>query len=283
MTPVLLYSHPLEPVTQSFLELDKDLNLVKLSLEDLLNDACIFDEVNDTEVKIEWTLSSGIKISNSSEFYIFNRVLSVPEEIFQDFHPDDKSYAASEFRAYLAFAIESFPKCSSKPGPFGLSGNLLSLPRQWEKVKSSFHLNAPEYFLGNLSLIPCEDPVVYSTPHNYYYWKSSLDKPPSCSFAFKIPLGSPIICCVIGESVEVYPYLSHQEISHALVQQIKDTGRKLAALFCYHIAEVLLFSDDSKLSFGMISTIPYASRKKPWFKSLLSSFLKQELSRSELA
>lgn len=139
MTPILLYSHAKEPITQILLSstLDQKCGLIKLSLEDLLNKASIIDELNHDEVKINWNFPSGLKILNSNNFYLINRVISVPEEIFNDFSEEDRLYSMSEFSAYLAFAIEAFPNSFSKPGPFGLSGNRFSLPRQWGMIKKA--------------------------------------------------------------------------------------------------------------------------------------------------
>lgn len=99
---VLLYSHSDEPITQVLLssELDQKFDMIKLSLETLLQDVTIIDEVNGINTKVEWTLSSGIQISNTSDFYLINRVLSVPETLVQDFAEEDKNYSLSELRAY---------------------------------------------------------------------------------------------------------------------------------------------------------------------------------------
>lgn len=108
MIPVLLYSHTAEPVTQALLTsgLGKDLSLVKLSLSNLLKDTSIFDEINDDEVKIEWTLPSGEKIHNSENYYLLNRILSIPEELFEEFDSEDRTYSMSEFRGYLTFGFK---------------------------------------------------------------------------------------------------------------------------------------------------------------------------------
>lgn len=131
MISVLLYSHSFEPITQVLLNsFDQDGGgLIKISLSELLNNSCIFDEI-DEQIKLSWNFSNGLKITNSDQHYLINRVLSIPEEIFSDFAKEDRSYSLSEFRAYLAFAIEAFPNSFAKPGAFGLSGNRFSLPRQ---------------------------------------------------------------------------------------------------------------------------------------------------------
>lgn len=282
--PILLYSHAEEPVTSVILstsELDLGFDFVKLSLESLLKSTNIFDELVENEVKIQWTLSSGIKIINSEYHYLFNRVLSVPEKIFEDFAEEDRAYSISEFRAYLAFAIEAFPKCSAKPGAFGLSGNRYSLPRQWQLVKKAdLSLAVPNYYLGDLSSISVKEALVYSSPYNYYYWKPNKNDCNRTSFAFERPKGIPVICCVIGNKVTAFPYQEDDKICTGHLPKIEAVGRMLAQTFNYDIAEVLLFSDDpSGLSFGMISNVPYASRKKEWFSLWLHNFLQEALLR----
>ena len=117
MTPILLYSHVNEPLTRAVLssKLDQTHGLIKLSLETLLEQVNILDELNEYEAKIDWTFPSGEKVSNSNSFYLINRVLSVPEKLFKDFAEQDKLYSLSEFRAYLAFVIEAFPNAFSRP------------------------------------------------------------------------------------------------------------------------------------------------------------------------
>ena len=86
MTPILLYRHVNEPLTRALLssKLDQKYGLIKLSLETLLDQVNILDELNEYEAKIDWTFPSGEKVSHSSSFYLINRVLSVPEKLFKD-------------------------------------------------------------------------------------------------------------------------------------------------------------------------------------------------------
>ncbi len=277
LTPVLLYSHAEEPVTRALLSLcksDEAFEIIEISLERLLGDAIIFDEIKDNQVKVQWSFDSGVSISNSADCYLINRVISVPEAIFRDFVDVDRAYAASEFRAYLAFAIESFPQCLAKPGPFGLSGNRYSLPKQWEIVKgANLGLCVPHYFLGDLSNVHVTSDLVCSSPYNYYYWKPIESTPPSASFAFKRPHGIPVICCIVGEQINMFPYRKDDELCSSCLPKIREVSRMLADLFDYKIAEILLFSTgNSGLNFGMISNIPYASERKSWFQAMIQTF-----------
>ncbi len=285
MTPVFLYSHSEEPITSTILSssLDIELGIIKLSLRDLLKDTLILDEIDENGAKIEWTLPSGAKISNSNKFYLLNRVLSIPEDLFNDFAEEDKAYSISEFRAYLAFSIEAFPNCLDKPGAFGLSGNKFSLPRQWNIIKkANLDIATPIHYLGNLNFMNENDKKerwVFSTPNNYYYWKESQNSnfQNNFSFAFKKPPGVPVVCLVFGKKIEIFSYYPNDEISVENYSIIKECAHEITRLFEYNIAEILFFSNACGVSFGMISNIPYASKNKIWFSSMLSSFIKTEV------
>jgi len=228
MTPILLYSHVNEPLTRSLISstLDQKCVLIKLSVEDLLQQTNIIDELNNDEVKISWTLPSGKEIVNSNDFYLINRVLSVPEEIFNSFSEDDRLYSISEFRAYLTFAIEAFPISFSKPGAFGLSGNRFSLVRQWEMIKGAdFVFKTPKYYLGNMDFCPWEEGLVYANPFDFYYWRSNqnLVDVDRASFVFSKPKGKPVVACVIGEDVNIFCCYAGDEISQKAESYLKRT------------------------------------------------------------
>lgn len=272
----LLFSSDLrEPVSHVLFTNRARLNfpLIVLTLEDFLKQAEVFDEITNGVPKIEWTFP-GERITNSEHFFLINRVLSVPESLFGDFHPLDREYALTEFRAYLTFAIEAFPLALAKPGPGGLSGNRFSLPQQWDIVqKTGIDISIPDYFLGNPKYSPFNktDLIIHSTPYNYYYWKPYV---PSCkkkeiNFSFSRPSGIPTICAILGEEVFVFPYFENTPLEQSIDFRLIPIAKQLAITFEYSIAECLLFVDEDKITFGMISNIPYASRKKDFFTSAI--------------
>lgn len=281
MTPILLYSHAKEPLTQILLSstLDQKCGLIKLSLEDLLNKASIIDELHHNDVKIDWTFPNGLKIINSNNFYLINRVISIPEEIFNDFSEEDKLYSMSEFRAYLTFAIEAFPNSFSKPGPFGLSGNRFSLPRQWEMIKKAeFTCNTPKYYLGHMDFCPLEGDLVYSNPFDFYYWKpNQLVDIDNNSFAFLRPKGKPVVASLVGDNVQVFCCQTNDEIHSKMNLLLEEYAAQIARLFNYPIAEILFFVEDDSFIFGMISNIPYASSKKEWFFEDICAYFEENL------
>lgn len=281
MTPILLYSHADEPITRALLSSTLDQSgLIKLPLKALLDEACIIDEFDNEEVKIDWSFPSGLRITNSNDFYLINRVISVPEEIFCDFSEEDKLYSISEFRAYLAFAIEAFPNSFSKPGAFGLSGNRFSLPRQWETIKrAKCTFKTPNYYLGNMEFCPLMGDLVYSNPFDFYYWKPNLDviDIDKTSFVFLKPSGKPVVSFVIGERVKIFYCQSSDEISLKMNLLLKENSLLISRLFNHPIAEILFFVEENSFTFGMISCVPYASNKKDWFLENISLYFEEKL------
>lgn len=276
MHGILLSSDFREPVSRTLIECRDELNfpLLILSLKDLLEQIEIFDEIIEGVARIGWTLSDGTQITNSEECILINRVLSVPENLFHDFHPTDKEYALAEFRAYLAFAIEAFPLATSKPGSGGLSGNRFSLPRQWDIVQvSEIDIKIPEYYLGSSKYLSIKsiEHLVCSNPFNYYYWRPGVNpyENKDTNFYFLRPQGIPVVCSIIGEQVFAFPYLHGAILSEKMESKLLDIGQKLAVLFQYSVAESLLFVKGEEITFGMISNIPYTSKGKNFFSPCL--------------
>lgn len=284
MTGILLYSHHNEPVTQVILShAQHGANIITLSIKELLDNVIIFDEISDV-VKLSWKLPCGKVISNSKDFYLINRVLDLPQDLFDDFHEDDKGYSRAEFYAYLLFALEAFPLSLSKPGPFGLSGNAYSLPRQWEMIKQETNeMLIPDYYFGAMSMCPYpqgeDSNVVYSSPNNNYCWKPNKyeDNADSASFAFIKPKGVPVVCFMHGKEAKVFPFDAKETLSSEQEDLIKKNAHILNKIFKYKIAESLLFIDKDVVSFGMISPLPHASRHKDWFNEAIISTMKKEM------
>lgn len=285
MIPILLYSHPEEPITKALLSslLTQKKGFINLPLKVLLDEVSIIDEFDHEDIKIDWTLPSGLRITNSSDFYLINRVISVPEEIFYDFSEEDKSYSVSEFRAYLSFAIESFPNSYLKPGAFGLSGNRYSLPRQWETIRNSEWCNAiktPEYYLGNMDYCNLKGDLVYSNPFDFYYWRQNrmLVDVNNASFVFIKPIGKSVVSFVCGDYAKIFCYEILDEISATMVHYLTEKSLLISRLFNHPIAEILFFIDGDTVTFGMISCIPYASSKKDWFCEKIYRYFETKLS-----
>lgn len=77
--------------------------LTIVSLRELLNDYEIFDEVNDSGTSIKWIKELN-HISNA-DYYLLNRVIYIPNDLFSNFNQTDREYAQREFEAYLGFSF----------------------------------------------------------------------------------------------------------------------------------------------------------------------------------
>ncbi len=91
MHAVLLSSEIREPISQVLFTNRNALDcpLIVLTPEDFLKQVEVFDEVINGVPKIEWTLPHQ-RVTNSEDFFLINRFLSVPESLFRDFHPHDQ-------------------------------------------------------------------------------------------------------------------------------------------------------------------------------------------------
>ena len=279
MIPVLLYSHEAEPITNIIInsDFDQTLGLIKISLDDLLNYSSIFDEIDGDVVHLNWEFKNGICIDNSNKYFLINRVISIPENLFDNFCEEDKRYAQCEFSAYITFATEVFANSFSKPGPYGLFGNRFSLPRQWDIVKKShINVNIPQYFIGDFNYCKLKkEDLILSSPFNYYFWKKNhegeFDKG---SFFIEKPYGFPVVSYVIGDFTEVTSYDSSFIIHENITSIINKISLEISILFKFKILEILFFVDGTNITFGMVTNIPYASVKKEHFKDKVKQYLK---------
>ena len=211
--------------------------------------------------------------------------MAIPQSLFINFAEEDREYALNEFRSYVTFAIESFPRCTERPSPFGLCRNHYSLPSQWEAVKGlNLPVSVPEYFLGNYlfwKIDAISDRLIFSDPHNYRNWRPNGDQvcKNDWSFAFVRPRGIPVMCFIAGENTHIYQYREDSE--RKIPQESQCVLRAYASCFAKHflfpISETLFFLNGDEITFGLISNVPCVSRAKPWFCSDVISFYDNQL------
>ena len=75
-----------------------------VTIEKILNEYDIFDELTDKGPIIRWSQNEEPVISNLSHV-ILNRVTYVPDRLFEKFTVEDREYAKREFEAYIGFSI----------------------------------------------------------------------------------------------------------------------------------------------------------------------------------
>lgn len=276
MKHILLYSHSKEPITEALLSMPhtKNRGVTPISLHELLHHAQIVDHFDHSSTSIGWTFPSGLRVSNTEEYYMINRVLSVPKSLFEDFAIEDRRYAENEFRAYLLFALEAFPRSYGRPGPFGLCGNQYSLPRQWSMVEAmELPLKVPNYYLGCMDFCPLDKNIVYTEPFCFYLWRPNDALRAKTSFAFERPQGRPAIAAVFGETVKIFPCTAPQTaLSKDDEARLVPYAQSLARCFGYPICEILFFLEDEHIFFGVASHVPRASSRQKWFFEEVSQF-----------
>lgn len=287
---ILFYSNPEEPVTEVLLKNQKELNLIPLAAQDLLQKGEIFDEIEQEKVTIRWELDQVGCVTNSSNTFLINRAFYCPEAWFEHFIEEDRKYAQSEFWAYLLFALNAFPNKIGAPGIGSLMENCLTLPMQWLTIQEGeLDLRVPEYFLGDKNHIPVDwakENIVFSHVYNFYNWRV-LEKGEPISrnvFAFKKPLGKPILCFVIDQEVSLYPMLNGDELdlTENFMEKVRQTAYKVVNLLGYTIAEILFFIEQEKITFAMAYNIPYGAKQAPNFEEKLILGFRSILSKHRL-
>ena len=282
---LLVYSSNEDPVVQSLNCSFKDLGepLVLVSLEKLLNDVEIDDEIVEGKTTLNWTLPDGMTVSNRENVKLINRVLTIPECLFEDFHPEDREYAKNEFCAYLMFSLENFKHSTAKPGYLGMAGNQYPLPYQWEQVRKTIpSIKTPPYYVGPFEGFPFnldKEEVVQSSIFNFRYWKSSdkisRPKPNENLFSFVKPKGQPYFCFVCGGEVLVARADENKSDCPDCLVRLSQTSKEVVSLFSQKIAEILFFVDRGDITFGMSTNTLFGISKNSSFDSFLCQGLKE--------
>ena len=58
---------------------------------------------------------------------------------------------------------------------------------------------------------------------------------------------------------------------------LKMNSLLISRLFNHPIAEILFFVEEDSFTFGMISSVPYASSRKDWFIENISTYFEDKL------
>lgn len=257
---LLVYSNKEEFITQSLMEnssLLKD-ELLALSVEEILNEVIIEDEINQGVASLKWTLPNGRVIQNTPDVLLINRVEQLNPNLFKHFHPDDQDYALHEFQAYLSFALEAFSKKTAAPTFLGLCGKVAPLPYQWQLVGDmKVSIKTPQYFLGpkNLSMMsPQSDKHIIGDTYNFYSWRPNADAKKwdnihadDLLFIFERPAGTPLPVFTCGKKVIASSGQVPEEI-HRLAPQIASTLKT-------ECAEMLFFVNEEEITFAMASPL----------------------------
>lgn len=257
-------------------------------LEELLMEYDIFDTVGEMGTAIKW-LHSCDQMRNiiNDQYYLLNRVLYIPTQLFQFFKKQDQEYAQREFEAYLGFALNAFIGIGNRL-PNGSCAESYSLPAQWGKIKSqgqNLDLQTPNYYWGlsryfQASYFKRPDLLIYSKIHCLLNWSIK-------NFEQYYSQHAPIFCFQQpqGEVVFIFSIGSQQLITSDVVlpddwiDKIKNAASSVHKLFGYFISEILFFIDEGSLTFGCINPEIIRSPKNKLFDAFVCDYLMSEFSR----
>ena len=277
---VLITSHSLgEAITKCVIDNRNyfDVPITVVSLQELIADYTIFDELTDAMSTIRWYKGSDFCISNKDHL-LLNRVLYVPNALFSDFINHDKEYAKRELEAYLGFAFNAFTGVGNK-SPMGGVDDVLSLPQQWASIRNKFEMNVPNYYWGPSykNSLKNKNNLVYSTIYNFMNWSVTNN---FCEnehiFCFEKPRGTPVFILSIGDKQLI---TSDFDLSVDMKIRLQEIAKKIHVHFNYFIFEMLIFIDGANLNFGCMNHEIIRSNKNASYdefvcNNLISEFFK---------
>lgn len=282
---LLIHDNQLDPVVSAIMATQNlwQEPIVSLSIDQILKEATIYDEIDDGNPVLSWTFPDIGTITNSRDVKLINRMRAVPRSIFSDFHPDDQEYAQTEFHAYMTFALNAFPVKLNAPGFFGLAGNQYPLPLQWDLIKkSSLGVSVPSYYLGAAAHCPFDgerDPLIFNHIYGYRHWKPGGVPTGTSTFAVLKPQGFPYFCLVAGTQALLMEGPHGQALDPDLADHVRSLGIKAAATLGSTIAEILFFIEGHHITFGVLDITPAATVRHPQFQSVVYQGLKDFFER----
>lgn len=264
---ILITTHSLsEAITHCVLKNQADFNvpITIVSLEELMTEYSIFDELNDEGVSIRWRSNEDIYITNQNHI-LLNRVLYIPETLFSEFVLEDKEYAQREFEAYLGFSFNAFDGIANQ-SPKGGVGDVLSLPQQWKHLKTDYQLNVPNFYWGPTggNDLKNKDNVVYSNIYNFLNWSISGNdnKDSDPIFCFEKPKGYPVFILSMGGARLITTDVA---MGADVIKKLTIIINQLNEQFKIFIYELLVFIDGDEINFGCINHEIIRSCKNPMF------------------
>lgn len=273
---IVIVSHSLdEAITQCIKNNIKNLeaDIQMITLQELISDYEIFDEVNDVGTNIKWV--KGLNQISNTDYYLLNRVLYVPHSLFTNFTKVDREYAQREFEAYIGFSFNAFNGIGNHLANGACVDNL-SLPKQWSAIAKKFEMNVPNYYWGPYAYnqLNNKNKLVYSKIFNFLNW--SVNSKPieeNHIFCFEKPEGHPVFILSIGDK-----YLITADISlpHKLKDKLKFLAQSVNQFFNHFISEILVFIHGENLIFSCINPDIIRSNKNKEFEHFVCTNLVSE-------
>jgi hypothetical protein len=277
---ILIASHSLgEAITNCIITHKKNIasKITIVSLQELLFDYEIYDELSDTKNIIRWYKKGKLCISNTDHL-LLNRVLYIPNTLFNHFSKSDKEYAQREFEAYIGFAFNSFAGIGNQSAT-GICGDHLSLPQQWHSIRKKLAIKVPHYYWGprHKNSLPSKNNVIYSTIYNFLNWAPT--NPVTADehiFCFEKPRGEPVFILSIGKKQLI---TANTPLSADIKNNLQKIALKINQVLHYFISEILVFIDGKSFNFGCINHDIIKSQKNRAFNDFVCTNLINEFYR----
>lgn len=277
---IVIVSHSLdETITRCIRDNIKnfEVNIKIISLQELMSDYTIFDEVSDRGTCINWSKGLDHPISNSNHF-LLNRVLYVPDRLFINFAKIDREYAQRELEAYIGFSFNAFTGIGNQLAN-GACVVSISLPQQWHRIVKELGINVPNYYWGPYiyNNLANKDTLVYSRIYNFLNWSITLNpKKENHIFCFEKPPGQPVFILSIGNKQLI---TSDIILSSEVKNRLEILVGRLNKFFNHFVSEILIFVNGLELNFGCINPEVIRSNKNKNFddfvcNNLISEFYK---------
>lgn len=279
----MIVSHSLdEAMTRCIVDNKENLdaNITIISLHELMTDYEISDQISDagTCIKwIKWIKGSEQHISNNDHF-LLNRVLYVPNTLFNNFAKIDRDYAQRELEAYMGFSFNAFAGIGNQLAN-GACVDSIPLPQQWKRIAKELEINVPNYYWGPYNFNHLDNGVmlVYSKIYNFLNWSiNSKLKEDNHVFCFEKPQGKPVFILSLGNEQLISSDVS---LSIELKDKIKILAGRINKFFNHFISEILIFVDGANLNFGCINPEVIRSNKNKDFDSFVCHNLVKEFYR----
>ena len=291
---LVIYSNPKDNiVTLMRNKVDKS-NCVFLSVQELLNETQIEDEIKTGQPFLHWKWNN-LTIQNRKNVHLVNRVTSLNHDLFSDFHPEDQNYAYQEFCAYLMFALEAFPSKLGAPGGYGLAGDLFPLPHQWKLIEEGLNITIPQFYVGPVQYFKnssqkIKKPILAQSLYDYYRWHPenglsthmAKNEENKMVFIYQRPEGEPYVSFVSDQSVSLWSVQGKKKARpHAIETELSSLSIEISKILKLPLAEILFFVDDHRITFGMASNImlslhKYQKAHDTIFEGIQGYFCKEE-------
>lgn len=229
--------------------------VLAVSSRDLVEDLEVRDDVVGGRTRIAWRLGD-VRLDGAEVTGVLNRLDDLDIGAFADLPSTAAAFTWRELRAYLIFALSTFPRVVNPPEGQALSGAGESLGRQWRRLSPV--VPCPRWWFGRAAEAPgwARRPgrrLATSQPWGLPSWRpvDLDDAPPTGSLLFhEVPAGHPVDVWLVGR--EIWVHAPHVRLPGDVVDRIRDVVERARGGSRHVMARARFFytATPSLLSFG---------------------------------